>query len=55
MPRLLISTLLDFDLDELNTESYTIDELVELCRLTIQYEQEEFGLEVSVRDYMVQE
>ncbi len=55
MPRLIISAVLDFGVEKLNTETYNIDEIVELARLMVQHEFDDFDLEVSVRDYMFQD
>ena len=54
MIRLTIGAVLSYDLEKIEADDYSIDEIVELLRTNLQQEYQDFDLEVEVRDYIVE-
>lgn len=56
MKRLIIGAVLSYDLDtmDISPDDYDLDEIVEMLRLEVQDRYSELGLEVEIRDYLVE-
>jgi hypothetical protein len=55
MIRLVVGAVLSYDLEKMDVgDEYSIDEIVELLRINLQQEYQDYDLEVQVTDYMVE-
>lgn len=54
MLRLVVGAVLSYDLEKIEADDYSIDEIVELLRINLQQEYAEYDLEVQVSDYLVE-
>jgi len=49
-----MGAVLSYDLEKIEADDYSIDEIVELLRINLQQEYAEYDLEVQVSDYLVE-
>jgi hypothetical protein len=57
MKRLVVGAILSYDMDlmDVNPDDYDLDEIIEMLRLELEDRYSAIGLEVEVRDYIVEE